>query len=93
MNQLQLIELFKNGATEGVSCGGGNLKIQGDKLIHFFTVIAERYEDKFILNMSRYSVVTGTLQKKIKEVIGEENLIIVTRIEKDYQGSLAKFLK
>lgn len=93
MSQLKLIELFKNGATEGSSSGGGNLKICGDQLIHFSTVIAERCENKFIVNMSRYSMVTGTLQKKIKNIIGEDNIIIVTRIERDYQGSLKDFIK
>lgn len=69
-SQIKLIELFRDGASIGVSTGGGNLKIYGDKLIHFDTVIAERYKGKFILNNSRYSLVTGTLQKKIKQIIG-----------------------
>ena len=88
-----IIELFRDGATEGESTGGGNLKIKGDQLVHFFTVIAERYNDKFILNNSRYSMVTGTLQKKIKNIIGEENIITVTKIERDYQGRLSDFIK
>lgn len=92
-SQLKLIEMFKDGVTTGVSTGGMNLKICGDKLIHFDTVIAERYKEKFILNNSRYSLVTGTLQKKIKKIIGEENLIMVTKIERDYNGSLVPFIK
>ena len=49
MTQIMLIQEFLDGATEGVSDGGHNLKIKGDKLIHFSTVIAERHKNKIIL--------------------------------------------
>ena len=37
------------------------LKIQGDQLIHYWTPIAERLDDKIIVNISRYSLATGKL--------------------------------
>lgn len=46
MTQEQLIDEFLNGATEGVCGGSGNLKIKGDKLVHYQTAIAERYDER-----------------------------------------------
>lgn len=65
--QIQVVQDFLDGATEGRSGSGGNLIIEGDQLIHYQTVIAERYGDKIILNYSRYSIVTGRIQKAIKK--------------------------
>lgn len=93
MNFKQVIELFINGEREGSSAGQGNLRISGDKLIHYFTPILERYSDKYILNYSRYSIVTGRLQKQIKELIPEENIIQITKVPEGYKGSLRDFLK
>ena len=67
--QIQVVQDFLDGATEGRSGSGGNLIIKGDQLIHYQTVIAERYGDKIILNYSRYSIVTGKIQKAIKEKV------------------------
>ena len=41
--QIQVVQDFLDGATEGRSGSGGNLIIKGDQLIHYQTVIAERY--------------------------------------------------
>lgn len=65
--QEQVIEDFLVGATEGVSGGSGNLKIKDNQLIHYQTVIAERYENKVILNHTRYSIVTGRIQRKSRK--------------------------
>ena len=43
MTQEQIVKSFLDGAQEGASSGAGNLKIQGDRLIHYKTVISERY--------------------------------------------------
>ena len=48
--QIQVVQDFLDGATEGRSGSGGNLIIKGDQLIHYQTVIAERYGDKIILS-------------------------------------------
>ena len=65
------------GATEGRSGAGGNLIIKGDRLIHYQTTITERYGEKIILNYTRYSLVTGNIQKAIKELVPEEKIITV----------------
>ncbi len=93
MNFKQVIELFISGEKEGCSSGQGNLKIKGDSLIHYFTPILERYGDKYILNFSRYSIVTGRLQKQIKEMIPGDKIIQITKVPEGYKGSLIDFLE
>ncbi len=87
-----IAEQFLNGAVDGVSSGQGNLKIRGDVLVHYFTPILERNEDKYILNMTRYSLVTGRLQKQLTEMIPKEKLIIVKRVPEGYKNSLKDFI-
>ena len=55
-NFKEIITSFLKGAHEGTSSGQGNLRINGDVLIHYFTPILERYDDKYILNYTRYSI-------------------------------------
>ena len=86
--QIQVVQDFLDGATEGRSGSGGNLIIKGDQLIHYQTVIAERYGDKIILNYSRYSLVTGKIQKAIKEKVPEDNLIMIGKVPINYALSL-----
>lgn len=86
-------EQFLNGAVEGSSSGQGNLKIKDDVLVHYYTPILERYGNKYILNMARYSLVTGRLQKQLKEMIPEEQLVIVKRVPEGYKGSLKDFVE
>ncbi len=86
-------EQFLNGAVEGVSSGQGNLKISDDVLIHYSTPISERCGEKYILNMTRYSLVTGRLQKQLKEMIPEGQLVIVKRVPEGYKGSLKEFVE
>lgn len=86
-------EQFLNGAVDGTSSGQANLKIKGDVLIHYFTPILERYGEKYILNMARYSLITGRLQKQLKEMIPEEQLVIVKRVPGGYKGSLKDFVE
>ena len=93
MNFKEVVVLFAEGATEGQSSWQGNLKIKGDVLIHYFTPILERYNGGYILNFSRYSIVTGRLQKQIKEIIPEEQITQVTRVPEGYKGSLKDFVK
>ena len=87
-NFKEISEAFISGATDGKSSGQGNLKIQGDQLIHYSTPILERYGDLFILNMTRYSLVTGRLQKQLTEMIPSEKLIRITHIPEGYKGLL-----
>lgn len=91
MTQEQLIDEFLKGATEGVCGGSGNLKIKGDKLVHYQTAIAERYGERIIINVTRYSLVTGRLQKMLNQKVAEEKQIIARRVREGYNGSLVEF--
>jgi hypothetical protein len=93
MTQEQLIDEFINGAKEGVCSGGKNLKIESEKLIHYQTPIAERYKGRFIINVTRYSLVTGRLQKILCERIPAEKQIIVKRVKEGYRESLSDFME
>lgn len=91
--QIQLVDEFLSGECEGICGGNGNLKIVNNQLIHYSTVIAERYGNKVILNHTRYSIVTGRIQKIIKEKVREENLISVGRIQEGYKKSLVEAIE
>lgn len=91
-NFKEVIQDFIEGSTEGASAGQGNLKIKNNTLIHYFTPILERYGDKYILNYSRYSIVTGRVQKQIKELLPEDKIIQITKIPEGYKGSLSDFV-
>ena len=65
----QLIKNFIAGMPDtdiGAQSATGTLKIVGDQLVHYRTPIAERWEDKIIVNISRYSLATGKLQKQLR---------------------------
>lgn len=86
--QIQVVQDFLDGATGDRSGSGGNLIIKGDQLIHYQTVIAEQYGGKIILNYSRYSMVTGKIQKAIKEKAPEDKLVLIGKVPIDYALSL-----
>ena len=91
----QVINTFILGATEGGEekiSSTGTLKIQGEQLIHYWTPIAERSDSKIIVNISRYSLATGRLQKKLKEMIPEDKYVTVKGVREGYKGSLVEFL-
>jgi hypothetical protein len=91
-----IINEFVEGAVDGVSgnkSNPGNLKIKENQMIHFNTPILERNELGYIINMTRYSIQTGRLQKLINELITEDLLIVVLRVPMDYKGSLSDFIK
>ncbi len=87
-----VIKSFLEGAQEGQSAGQGNLRIKGDVLVHYTTPILERCKGKYILNNTRYSIVTGRLQKQIRELVDEDAITIVTKVPEGYKGSLRDFL-
>ncbi len=91
-NHKELSIAFIGGATEGISAGEGNLKIKNNQLFHYFTPILERWNNKYILNVTRYSLVTGRLQKQLKELIPEEQLVIVKGVSEGYKGSLVDYV-
>lgn len=70
----KVIENFIAGVKEGEDGSVSSTKtvrIKGNQLIHYSTPIIERDEDGFILNISRYSLATGQLQKRMKEMLPE----------------------
>ncbi len=88
----QLIDTFVDGAIEGISetkRSPGNLRINGDRLYHYSTPIAERYGDKIILN----TLQTGQVQKKLKDTIPSEKRIDVKRVLAETTQSLSSFLQ
>lgn len=71
MKNVDLIRKFGNGATSG-KCG--NLKINGNNLINYSTIIAKRVENGIMLNNRKYSRTTSVIQNTIRSecnVVGE----------------------
>ena len=93
----QVIELFLGGAEEGYTgskSNPGNLKIKGDKLFHYSTVIAQRDSAKnYYVNLSQYSIQTGNVQKQLKTALEGQDSVSVKRVPRDYEGSLADYEK
>lgn len=91
----KVIENFIAGVKEGDAgsvSSTNTVRIKGNQLIHYSTPIIERDEDGFILNISRYSLATGQLQKRMKEML-PEGYRTVKRVPQDYENSLKDFLK
>lgn len=96
LTSIDLIKAFLDGEKEGRSGSKtvpGNLCIKGEQLMHYKTPIAERYEDKIIINSTRYSMATGKIQKKLKEMVEPEKSIIVGRIPSNTKLSLKDYIK
>lgn len=63
-----LIRRFSNGYTSGRSFSG-NLYIEGDKLINYWTTIAKRNEEgNVVLNSDKYSRTTSKIQGYIRRI-------------------------
>lgn len=66
MTTQEIVNEFTNGATEGVA-SGGRLTIQGDKLVNYSTVIAQRLDDgSYVINVTKYSPTTSKHQNRLK---------------------------
>lgn len=91
MNGKQLIELFRDGLDEGRTAGQGNLKIKGTRLLHYNTTIAERYQNHLILNMTRYSLITGRIQNNIKDAFDGMQIRVITGVIQGYDGLLSEY--
>ena len=91
----KVIENFISGVNEGEAgsiSSTNTVRIKGNQLIHYSTPIMERDDNGFILNISRYSLATGQLQKQMREML-PEGYRIVKRVRQDYEGSLKDFLE
>lgn len=86
----KVIEYFISGIKEGEVGSVSSTKtviIKGNQLIHYSTPIIERDKE----NVSRYSLATGQLQKRIKKML-PEGYRTVKRVPQDYSNSLKDFL-
>ena len=91
----KVIENFIAGVKEGDTGSVSStktVKIKGDQLIHYSTPIIERDEEGFILNISRYSLATGQLQKRMKELL-PAGYRTVRRVPENCNNSLKDFLE
>ena len=90
-SQRELLRLFLEDSLQEGNAGNGHVK--NNQFIHYWTPILERFGDKYIFNQTRYSLVTGQLQKYIKSIIPAERLIVVSKVDEGYKGSLKDFIK
>jgi hypothetical protein len=83
----QIIKGFINGATSGKV---NNLKIDGDKLINYGTVIAQRTGEFFVVNRTKYSITTSKIQSMLLRNLNMNGKMVreVTGIEIGYAGNL-----
>lgn len=91
-----IITMFLEGAESGRAgsrTNPGNLSIRGNQLFHYTTPIMERTENEYIINLTRYSIQTGRLQKQLKEILADVSYTTVLKVPRDYEGSLSDFLK
>lgn len=89
MTQVELVKSWLEGANDGQV---GSVSVDGDHLIHYSTVIAERHGGKVILNYTRYSLASGKVQKMVTDAVPREDIIFVSGVEAGYKGSLTIFL-
>ena len=77
MSNKEFIRKFAQGATRGQY---SNLRIEGDKLINYWTVIAERVADGVRLNERKYSRSTSAIQSLIRNNCNVVDTFIGTSI-------------
>ena len=93
MAYLSQTDLIKQFIQENLQEGNaGNGHVRNNQYLHFWTPIMERYGKMIIFNQTRYSLVTGRLQKQMKELIPADKIIVVSKVPENYKGSLADFL-
>lgn len=91
MNQTEFIKEYVENGADNIE--NGNVSIKEGIFYHYWTPMIERYNDLFILNISKYSDVTRFLQRKIKSVVSQEKIIEVKGVPEGYKGRLQDFLK
>ena len=91
MSQIELLRQFLEENLQNGEAGNGH--VRNNQYIHYRTPILERYDDKYILNQTRYSIVTGQIQKRMRNAIPEDKIIIVKGVSEGYKGSLKDFIK
>lgn len=75
MKNIDVIKTFVNGGTKAKTT---NLYIDGDKLMNYTTCLCERFEKLggqefgFVINTTKYSQSTTTIQNKLYDYIPED---------------------
>ena len=92
-----LAKAFLEGKADGrigTETRHGNLKVIGNQLLHYETPTLEWLENgDFILNVTRYSQVTGLIQKWLKkETLQDIPYKEAHKVETGYKGTLADFV-
>lgn len=94
MASITQIELLRQFLEENLQDGdAGNGHVKNNQYLHYQTPILERYGEKYIFNKSRYSLVTGQLQKRMKAAISDDKIISVGKVPEGYKGSLRDFIE
>jgi len=75
MMNIDIIKTFLNGGDKAKTT---NLRIEGNKLFNYQTCIAERnwnnnYGHNFIVNVTKYSKSTTTIQNQLIQLIGSND--------------------
>lgn len=78
MKNIEVVEAFVNQDRE---CKSVNLKYKEDKLIFFYTTIAQRHNGKLIYNDTKYSVSTSKIQHYIRVALANINHTVVTDVQ------------
>jgi hypothetical protein len=73
MTNDKVIERFLNGATYGAS-HTKNLYIEGNRLVNYYTTIAERVSDGVVVNVTKYSVTTSKIQSSLLSKISQKGV-------------------
>ena len=77
MRNAEVVKSFINGWGSGK---GSNLYIDGDKLINYRTVIAERRRGKILINKRHYSKTTSTHQNRLKRFSNNYELVSASEL-------------
>lgn len=81
-NNMEVIELFVLGYGErykAVTSHNKNLRIEGNKLVNYGTVLAQLIGNDLIVNTTKYSVTTSKIQTWIKRA-SKDDYIEVTNV-------------
>jgi hypothetical protein len=62
MKNIDVIKTFVNGGTTGKT---KNLRIEGEKLFNYNTCLAQRNGTEIVVNATKYSTSTTTIQNKL----------------------------
>ena len=77
MRNQEVISKFVNFAE---SAATANVRSTGDKLLSYYTCIAQRHEGKIIVNVTRYSTTTSKMQNYLRCELSGYDVIEVTGV-------------